>query len=66
MLEKKISRLIPLTKWNDYHVWPTEGGLRHLVANAKNKKFKHVFVKASGRVLIDEDLFFEWAKSQGA
>jgi hypothetical protein len=66
MSEKKISRLIPLTKWNDYHVWPTEGGLRHLVANAKKKKFNHVFVKASGRVLIDEDLFFEWAKSQGA
>lgn len=66
MSEKKISRLIPVTLWNEYHVWPTIGGLRHLVANARKKKFNHVVVKASGRVLIDEDAFFEWAKSQEA
>lgn len=63
MSEKKI-RLIPLTKWNDFHIWPTIGGLRHLVANAKKKKFEHVVIRASGRVLIDEDAFFDWAKSK--
>lgn len=64
MSEQTKSKLIPLTKWNEYHVWPTVGGLRYLVAEAKRKKFEHVVVKASGRVLIDEDAFFEWAKSK--
>lgn len=64
MSNERKSRLVPVTKWNEYHVWPTIGGLRHLVANAKKKKFEHVVVKASGRVLIDEDAFFQWAKDK--
>lgn len=65
MSHTKPQRLIPLTKWNDYHIWPTIGGLRHLVANAQKKKFEQVVIKASGRVLIDEDAFFKWAKPRG-
>jgi len=64
MSNENKPRLIPVTKWNEYHVWPTIGGLRHLVANSKKKKFEHVVVKASGRVLIDEDAFFQWAKDK--
>lgn len=64
MSNENKSRLVPVTKWNEYHVWPTIGGLRHLVANAKKKKLEHVVVKASGRVLIDEDAFFQWAKDK--
>ncbi len=66
MNDKLKSELIPLTKWNDFHIWPTIGGLRHLVANAKRKNFEGVVVKANGRVLIDERAFMEWAKSQEA
>ncbi len=55
------TRLIPLTKWNDSHLWPPIGGLRHLVAQAKKKNFEKVFIKVSGRILIDELAFFEWA-----
>jgi hypothetical protein len=64
MSNEKKSRLVPVTKWNDYHLWPTIGGLRHLIANAKRKKFDHVVVKANGRVLIDEDAFLQWAKDK--
>jgi hypothetical protein len=63
MKEETCSRLIPITKWNQYHPWPSIGGLRHLVAHAKNKKCTHIFVKAGGRVLIVEDAFFAWAYS---
>ncbi len=63
MQKEIINRLIPLTKWNEYHVWPTIGGLRHLVANAKEKKCESVFVKAGGRWLIAENEFFAWAYS---
>ena len=31
MEQKKERRLIPVTKWNDYHPWPPIGGLRHLI-----------------------------------
>ena len=60
MEQKKPRRLIPLTKWNQFHLWPTIGGLRHLVAFAKQKNFEQVLVRANGRVLIDEEAFFEW------
>ena len=49
MEEKKPRRLIPLTKWNQFHLWPTIGGLRHLVAFAKQKNFEQVLVRANGR-----------------
>lgn len=62
MLQDRKSRLIPLTKWNDYHVWPTQGGLRHLYAFRNKKQCDQVFCKAAGRVLVDEEAFFEWAR----
>lgn len=61
MTSEKKSRLIPLTKWP--HPWPSRGGLRHIVSNLKEKKCTHVFIKVSGRWLIDEDAFYEWAHS---
>lgn len=66
MTDNASTKLIPLTKWNDFHLWPPTGGLRHLVANAKSKKFEKVFVKVSGRILIDERAFFEWAREYQA
>jgi hypothetical protein len=63
MSDEKKSKLIPLTKWHLYHSWPSIGGLRHLVANAKAKKCTKMFVKAGGRWLINEDAFFAWVNS---
>lgn len=62
MSDEKKSRLIPVTKWNEYHVWPSLGGLRHLYAFRRKKKCDQVFFKAAGRVLIDEEEFFNWAR----
>lgn len=61
--DERKPKLIPLTMWNKFHLWPSIGGLRHLVSHAKKKKFAHVVVRAGGRVLIDEVAFFEWTKS---
>ena len=65
MSQDSKNRLITLTKWNQYHPWPSIAGLRHLVAHAKKKKFEHVVVRAGGRVLIDEYAFFQWARNSG-
>ncbi len=54
------TRLIPATKWNEYHAWPPIGGLRHLIFYEHTNGFKHCVVRVGRRVLIDEDKFFEW------
>lgn len=54
-------RLIPVTKWNEYHPWPPVGGLRHLIFFEKKNGFAHCVVRLGRRVLIDEERFFEWA-----
>ncbi len=55
-------RLIPASKWNDYHAWPPMGGLRHLIFNAKQNGFDRVVRRVGRRVLIDEGAFFEWVE----
>jgi len=58
------SRLIPVTRWNDHHEWPPQGGLRHLIFNAKTNGFDRVVKRAGRRVLLDEAAFFQWVESQ--
>ncbi len=54
------NRLIPLTKWNNYHDFPPVGGLRHLVFYAEQNGFNRVIRRIGRRVLIDEAAFFKW------
>jgi hypothetical protein len=56
-------RLIPVPKWNLYHDWPPQGGLRHLIFFAKTNGFDRVIKRAGRRVLIDETAFFQWVES---
>ncbi len=58
-------RLIPVTKWNDFHSWPPIGGLRHLIFYEKTNGFSHCILRIGRRVLIDENKFFEWTENQG-
>jgi len=60
----KTRRLIPVPKWNDYHLWPPVGGLRHLIFYANTNGFDKVIRRAGRRVLIDEQAFFEWMDEQ--
>lgn len=62
--EKAERRLIPVTKWNDFHTWPPIGGLRHLIFYEETNGFKYCVVRCGRRVLIDESRFFEWAERQ--
>jgi hypothetical protein len=57
-------RLIPLTKWSNYHPWPSVGGLRYLVFFAEANGFQSCVRRAGRRVLIDEKAFFEWMDRQ--
>ena len=48
MEQKKERRLIPVTKWNEYHPWPPIGGLRHLIFYEKTNGFAHCVVRLDG------------------
>jgi hypothetical protein len=56
--------LVPVDKWPERHPWPTVGGLRHLIFNAKSNGFHKVVRRAGRRVLIDEAAFFQWVDDQ--
>lgn len=60
MQDQITTRYIPVSKWNDYHLWPTAAGLRHLIFNAKRNGFHKVICRAGRRVLIDEQAFNLW------
>ncbi|HCU23927.1 MAG TPA: hypothetical protein DF383_02830 [Deltaproteobacteria bacterium] len=64
--ESPQRRIIPITKWNQYHPWPPPGGLRHLVFHADKNGFNQCILRAGRRVLIDEQKFFSWLESQNS
>lgn len=58
------NRFIPVTDWQKYHVWPSLGGLRHLVFHADKNGFNACIRRVGRRVLISEADFFKWMDSQ--
>jgi hypothetical protein len=57
-------KLICAADWQKHHAWPPQGGLRHLIFNAKTNGFDKVVRRAGRRVLIDEAAFFAWVDEQ--
>ena len=60
--EKKESREIPLTMWNDYHPDPSIPALRMLVFRKDENGFDMAMTRRGKRILIIEDKYFEWKK----
>ena len=58
-------RMIPVTEWHNYHPWPTEAGLRHLIFNAEKNGFDKVVKRVGRRCLIDEQAFLRFVDSKG-
>lgn len=61
------SRLIELSKWNEYHSYPSVGALRQYVHRQNKNGFDKVIERGGengGRILIDEEKFFAWQKSR--
>lgn len=58
------TRLIPLTKWPEFHPWPTVAGLRYLVFHEHTNGFASCVRRVGKRVLIDEQAFRDWVDSQ--
>ena len=62
-MNEVTSSLITVRQFCDKHPWPSEGGLRWLIFNAKENGFAKCVVRIGRRVLIDEKAFFRWAES---
>jgi hypothetical protein len=59
-----MTKLIPVTKWNNHHEWPTEAGLRYYIFNAEFNGFNKVMKRVGRRILIDETKFFDWVEEK--
>lgn len=65
--QEKKSRLIELSKWNEYHPYPSVGALRQYYHKREKNGFGSVVEyggENAGRILIDEDKFFIWQKNR--
>lgn len=66
---EKKSRIIPLTKWNDYHPYPSVGTLYQYKFNGERNGFNSCIERGGvkgNRILINEDKFWEWHKNRNA
>ena len=50
--------LIKLSKWPDFHCWPTVPGLRNLYLNRKTNGFASAFKRVRATILVDEPEFY--------
>lgn len=53
-------RLIPAAQWNQFHVWPKPGGLRHLLFHRRTNGLERAVRRVGRCLLIDEQKFFDW------
>ena len=61
--QEKEDRLIPLARWNDFHVDPTVSALRNLWNRRDENGFGYVVEPRGKRLLINERKYFEWKKN---
>ena len=58
------TKLIPVTEWNHFHIWPTTQALRYYIFNAELNGFDKVIKRVGRRLLIDEAAFFKWVEER--
>ena len=62
--EETKTRYIPITKWPEYHPYPTVSGMRYLRFHQEELGFTSAFLKLNKRILVDEQEFFRILRSQ--
>lgn len=66
-VQTEQERLIPLSKWNDYHPYPTVGALRQYYFYRDSNGFSDVCENGGmngGRILIREKALFDWIEKR--
>lgn len=60
------TRYIPVSKFDEYHPWPTPQSIRNRIFAARrgaDTDFLNCIKHVGGRVLVDERAFLEWLES---
>ena len=60
-----IRRLIPVSKFNDYHPDPSPAAIRWMIYINKDG-FEECVVRRGRRILIDEEAYFKWLDRQSS
>ena len=55
--------LIPVSKWNEFHPYPTVKSLRQIIFRRNKNGFEKVLRKVGGRLYICEKDYFAWVDS---
>ncbi len=55
--------LIPVPRWHEFHLYPSERQLRWLIFTNKDD-FNQCLVRVGKRILIDEEKYFTWLEKQ--
>lgn len=65
---RDVPKLIPLSRWSDFHDWPSVSTLRRWYADNTRNFRDEVTLRAPGaegdrgRIVIDESAFYAWLK----
>ena len=57
-------RLIPVSKWPEFHPWPSVSALRWIIFHGAKNGFESCVRRIGRRVLIDEEAFFAWVEER--
>ncbi len=57
------NRLIPLVQWTKHHDWPSISALRGYAFMRHKNGFEKVVSKVGKRLVIDEQKFFDWVRT---
>lgn len=65
--KEEQTRFIEVSKWNDYHAYPSVSGLRNKINRSKQNGFEefNVVHRRDGRVFINERNYFKWFEREG-
>ena len=63
------TRYIPVSKFDEYHPWPSPRAIRnriHAAQRGTDVDFLNCIKWVGGRVLVDEQAFLKWVETQSA
>lgn len=55
-------KLIPVSKWNEFHPYPTVGAIRQLIFFKDKNGIGKALRRIGGRIYIVESEFFNWVE----
>lgn len=62
-VEAQPTRFIPVTRWSEFHEWPTTAGLRGIAARGHAGSW---LLRVGRRLIVDEQALLRWIRERAA